>query len=346
MLIHQHREDDAMASNVDVAIVGSGPAGLSVADAVQRAGFTARVFEKGCLAESIFRFPTHMVWHSTGENLELGGLPLLCGGEKPNRRIYLEYLRRFVEVKGISVELYTAVTRISGEVGDFQLTTRDRHGEEANLSARFVVIATGGFDTPQKLGVPGEDLPKVKHYYDEAHPYWNQDVLVVGGKNSAIETALELARAGARVTIVHRQKDFTGAKYWLIPDIDNRIREGRIEGLLPAEVVSIEPRHVTVRMLPDGEERHLPNDWVFAMIGFEPNRKFLERCGVELDPVTKQPHVDPETLETNVAGMFCTGVIVGGNISGMIFIENARFHGDQILPRLRALSEQRAGKSA
>jgi thioredoxin reductase (NADPH) len=331
-------------SATDIAIVGSGPAGLCTADAAQRAGFTARVFDRGCLADNIWRFPTFMQWHSTGENLELGGLPLICRGEKPSRQEYLEYLRRFVEVKEIDVRLYTEVTRVQGELGDFRLTLRDRHGEESTQAARFLVIATGGFSTPHRLGVPGEDLPKVRSFFDEPHPYWNQEVLVVGGKNSAVESALVMARAGCRVTIVHRERDFAGAKYWLRPDIENRIREGRIRALMPAEVVSIGPRHVTVRMTETGEELHVDNDWVFPMIGFEPDRRFLERCGIALDPETRQPRVDPETLETDAPGIFCAGVIIGGNISGMIFIENARFHGDQILDRVRALAGRLAQK--
>jgi thioredoxin reductase (NADPH) len=328
-----------MTAPIDLAIIGSGPAGLCTADFAQQAGFTVRVFDKGCLADNIHRFPTFMQFHSTGENLELGGLPLVCRGEKPSRQEYLEYLRRFVEVKGIDVRLYTEVARVTGERGDFHLTLRDRHGEESTERSRFVVIGTGGYSTPQPLGVPGEDLPKVKHLFDETHPYWNEDVLIVGGKNSAVETALLLARAGVRVTIIHRQADFSGAKYWLRPDIENRIREGRIDALMPAELVSIEPRHVTVRLLETGEERRLANDWVFAMVGFEPNRRFLARCGVLVDEGTRQPVVDPQTLETNVPGIFCAGVIVGGNISGMIFIENARYHGEVITEHLRRLRE-------
>jgi thioredoxin reductase (NADPH) len=325
---------------LDLAIVGSGPAGLSAADAAQRAGFTARVYEKGCLAESIFRYPTFMRFHSTAENLELGGLPLIISEDKPTRHEYLEYLRRFAEVKGLDARLHTEVTRITGRLGQFRLTLRDRLGEESVEEARFVVIATGGYDTPQPLGVPGEHLPKVRHYFDEPHPHWGQRVLIVGGKNSAVETALVLARAGAHVTVVHRRGQFEGVKYWLRPDIENRIREGTIEALMPGEIVSIEPRHVTVRLLETGEERRLENDMVFAMTGFQPDLTFLERCGVAVDRATKQPHVDAQTLETNVPGIFCAGVIVAGAMSSMIFIENARFHGDQIVARMKQLSER------
>lgn len=324
-------------SAIDVAIIGSGPAGLAAGDAVQRAGFTVRIFEKGCLAQSIYRYPTFMRFHSTAANLELGGLPLIVAEDKPTRREYLEYLRRFVEVKGLEVQLHTEIVRVTGQRGRFRLTLRNSLGEESVAEARFVIIATGGYDTPQRLGVPGEDLPKVHHHFGEAHPHWGQRVLVVGGKNSAVETALTLARAGAKVTVVHRRAQFQGVKYWLQPDIENRIREGTIEALMPAEVVSIEPRHVTVRLLPAGEERRIENDAVFAMTGFQPDTEFLRRCGVEVDPVTCQPHVDPQTLETNVPGIFCVGVILAGNVSSMIFIENARFHGDTVAARLRAI---------
>lgn len=320
---------------LDLAIIGSGPAGLCTADAALRAGLSVRVYDRGCLAESIHRFPTFMRFHSTKENLELGGVPLVGPEDKPTRQEYLEYLRRFVTLRGLDVRLYTEVTRLERGPGEFTLHLRGRGGDEHVQRARFVTIATGGYDSPQRLGVPGEDLPKVRHHFDEPHPYFRQRVMIVGGKNSAVETALILARAGAHVTICHRGPGFAGVKYWLRPDIENRIREGRIAALMPAEVVAIEPLHVQVRLRETGETRRVENDVVLALIGFEPDLSFLARCGVAVDPATKQPVLDPQTLETNVPGLFCAGVILGGSLSGMVFIENARHHGEQIVAKIR-----------
>jgi thioredoxin reductase (NADPH) len=313
----------------DVICIGAGPTGLACAIEAKRAGLRPLVIDKGCLCNSLYHYPTNMLFFTTPERMEIGDLPLTTAAGKPTRAEALKYYRRAVEHYAIETRLYEAVGQIEGHDGDFLVHTRSAQGAR-NYHAGKIIIATGYYDLPNYLGVPGEDLPNVSHYFTDPHPYWGQDVVVIGGKNSAAEAALDLFRGGAHVTLVHRDKEMgKSLKYWVRPDIENRIRAGEIHALFKTEVTRIEPGRVWVKN--SGPERALPAAQVFAMTGYHPDFDFLERQGIRLDPHTRRPTCNPETLETNVPGMYVAGVVVGGLLTSEIFIENGRFHGRQIL---------------
>ena len=317
-----------------IVIIGGGPAGLSTADHLQSDGHEVVVFEKGPIAGNMIDYPIYMTWFSTKELLELGGVPLTIPGEKPTRRDYLHYLTRYVQVKEIDVRTYHTVTAVTGDKGGFQVHTVDNHGVEASEPCERVIVAIGAFECANMMNIPGEDLPKVSHYYREPHLYHHQKVLVIGGRNSAVEAALEIWRNGGEVTLSYRRAEFPDSvKYWMLPDIANRIKAGEIQGYLPSEVLSIQPDSVT--LLYQGREVTIPNDFVLALTGYQPNTEFLAELGIQVDPETKRPKLNPETYESNVAGMYIVGVIQAGNISSEIFIENSRHHGEVIVRALR-----------
>lgn len=320
---------------LDVAIVGGGPAGLAAADAFRRAGLRVVVFEKGVIADPMLRYPTYMTWFSTTELLELGGMPFPLPRPKPTREEYLAYLRRFTRERRIDVRLHHEAVSLEGAADDFLLRGRTARGEAWTARARRVVLAFGAFGTPRRLGVPGDDLPHVHPYYSEPHPYFGSKVLVVGGRNSAVETALELWRSGVDVSIAYRGERFRSVKYWLEPDIENRIAKGEIPAFRPADLVEVRPGSVLLRPR-GGEVVEVAADFVLSMIGHEPDPALLARFGVGRDPATGIPRHDPATLESDRPGVFVIGVMISGNVSGEIFIENSRFHGDRVLERLRA----------
>jgi len=322
-----------------ICVIGGGPAGLSTADHLQSDGHEVIVFEKGPIAGNMIHYPVYMTWFSTKELLELNGLPLTIPQDKPTRRDYLHYLTRFVQVKGIDVRTYHTVTEVTGAKGNFQVHTVDNHGEEKMEHCEIVIVAIGAFECANMMNIPGEDLPKVSHYYREPHLYHGQKVLVIGGKNSAVEAALEIWRNGGEVTLSYRQPEFPNSvKYWMLPDIANRIKNDEIRGYLPSEVVSIQPDSVTLRY--EGKEFDIANDFVLALTGYQPNTAFLNELGIEIDTDTKRPHLNPETYESNVPGLYAVGVIQAGNISSEIFIENSRHHGEVIVRALRRESSQ------
>jgi thioredoxin reductase (NADPH) len=316
-----------------IAIIGGGPAGLATADHLQTAGHAVVVFEKGPIASNVSKYPVYMTFFSTSDLLEIGGVPLTVPADKPTRREYLYYLTKFVQTKHLDVRTYHEVTGVEGNKGDFRLAVQTLSGKQLSEQCEAVVLATGAYDTPQRLGVPGEDLPKVRHYYTEPHPYLGQKVLVVGGRNSAVETALELWRNGAQVTLSHRRETFPSSlKYWLLPDIENRIKANEITAYRPSEVLSIEPESVTLSYRE--ETLTIPNDFVLALTGYQPDTAFLETLGIAFDPLTKRPKIDPETYESNVPGIYVAGVMQAGNVSSEIFIENSRHHGEVIAKAL------------
>lgn len=318
----------------DVICIGAGPTGLATAIEAQRRKLRTLVIEKGCLCNSIFHYPTNMVFFTTPELIEIGGLPLVCAGEKPTRNEALKYYRKCAEHENLDVRLYQRVTHVDRRNGKFLVHAEDKTGTTQQYRSERIVIATGYYDLPNRLGVPGEDLPNVSHYYREAHPCWNRDVVVIGGKNSAAEAALDLYRGGARVTLVHRGSQLgSSVKYWIRPDIENRIKAGQVKALFETVVTRIEPGAVWVRRAQNGaeEERPIRADYVFAMTGYHPDFDFLRSLGVQLVPETNKPTYDPETLESNVPGVYLAGVVIGGNQTGEIFIENGRFHGQQIV---------------
>ncbi len=322
-----------MAQFYDIICIGAGPTGLACAIEATRAGMRALVIDKGCLCNSLFHYPVNMLFFTTPELLEIGDLPLICAGEKPSRNEALKYYRKAAEHYGLELRLYERVNHIDGSNGRFAVITTTSKGEQLRHQASKIVIATGYYDLPNLLGVPGEDLPHVAHYYTEAHSLWNQDVVVIGGKNSAAEAALDLYRAGARVTLVHRREELGATiKYWVRPDILNRIKAGEIRALFNSKVIKIDSEQVFVR---NGDGEHsLPSRRVFALTGYHPDFTFLRQIGVSLDSETNKPAINPETLESNVPGIFLAGVVIGGNFTGEIFIENGRFHGRQIIAAL------------
>lgn len=322
------RANPLTAEPYDIVIVGAGPCGLACAIEAQRAGLTYVVVEKGCLVNTLYRFPTNMVFFSTPELLAIGGVPFIVAGEKPTRAEALNYFRKVAEAFRLHLRLHERVDEIVPEDGAFAVRT-----SRGILRARNVVLATGYFDTPNMLGIPGEDLPHVSHYYTEGHPFFGRDVLVVGGQNSAVEAALDLYRAGARVTLVHFE-DALGAKVkpWVRPVIESHIQKGHIAVLFRTRLEEIRPGKALVST--DGERRWITADAVLAMTGYRPDHSLLRRLGVCIDPETGEPEHDPETMETNVRGLFLAGVIAAGYDANKIFIENGRFHGAKIVRRL------------
>jgi thioredoxin reductase (NADPH) len=316
----------------DVLIVGAGPSGLATAIAAKQHGLDYAIVDKGVLVNSIFRFPVHMVFFTTPELLEVGGLPLVSPNEKPTRLEALKYYRRVVDTYGLSVSFHESVTGLErdGDDGIFTVTTKNRSGVVRARHARAVVLAIGYYEHPNYLGVPGEDLPHVSHFYDEAHSYYRQRVVIVGGKNSAAEAALELFRAGAHVTLVHRRAALgESIKYWVKPDIENRIKEGSIAARFESRVVEITPTDVEVDHL--GARERIPAERVFLLTGYHPDVDLMQRAGVRCDPQTLAPEYHPETFETNVPNLFVAGGAVAGKNTGTIFIENGRFHGQKII---------------
>jgi thioredoxin reductase (NADPH) len=322
-----------MTATYDLICIGAGPTGLATAIEAKRAGMRVLAIDKGCLCNSLFHYPVNMWFFTTPELLEIGDLPFVCAAEKPSRAEALKYYRKAAEHYELELRLNTLVTSVSGGDGSFSLETRDADGVPANYSARKLVIATGYYDLPNRLGVPGEDLPHVSHYYTEPHSFWHQDVVIIGGKNSAAEAALDLYRSGARVTLVHRKPELGATiKYWVRPDIENRIKANQIRALFETHVVRFEKDAVCVT--GPGGEQTLPAIQVFALTGYHPDFTFLRQLGVELDPANNKPKLNPQTLESNVPGLYLAGVVIGGNHTSEIFIENGRFHGKQIVAAL------------
>jgi thioredoxin reductase (NADPH) len=321
----------------DIAVVGAGPCGLGVGIAARNASLRCILFDKHCVASSLSRYPTFMTFFSTAERLEIGGVPFITAADKPTRREALRYYQRIVPLFGLDVRQYHEVTSVTGEGGCFTLRVRSNRGVVEEHRARNVVIATGYFDHPNKLDVPGEELPKVAHRYREGHPYFAQDCVVVGGGNSAVDAALELYRWGARVTIVHFEPDLDkGVKPWVLPDITNRIKSGDIAARWNTRIAEIRQASVVLRSTATGEVEELPNDWVLAMTGYTPDPLLARALGVTFDPDTGIPQHDAETMETNVPGVFIAGVIAAGNDANKVFIENGREHGARIVAALGA----------
>ena len=318
----------------DVLIVGAGPSGLATAIAAKQRGLDYVVVEKGILVNSIFQFPQHMVFFTTPELLEIGGLPLVTPYDKPTRLEALRYYRRVVDTFDLQISFHEAVTAIErSDDGVFAVTSRTPRGATRVREARAVVLAIGYYDIPNRLGVPGEDLPHVNHYYTDAHPYYRQRVVVVGGKNSAAEACLEIFRAGGYPTLVHRHAELGSTiKYWVRPDIENRIKEGSVKARFESRVVEITPTVVVIDG-PGGREE-LPAEGVFLLTGYRPDTELMLRAGVVCDPDTLAPQMNSETFETNVPNLFVAGGAVAGRHTGNIFIENGRFHGGKIIETL------------
>lgn len=324
-----------MTESFDALVVGAGPTGLACGIELQKRGVKAVLVEKGCVVNSIYHYPTHMTFFTTPELLEIGGIPMTSLNEKPNRTEALKYYRRVAEYFHLDIRQYHRVDRISGEDNNFQVFATDRLGCRTLFQVRKIVLATGYYDVPNMLDTPGEELDKVLHYYKEPHPYYDHDVAVVGAKNSAAIAALELFWTGARVTLIHRGPAISDSvKYWIKPNIENRIKTGEIRAYFNSQVLEIRPD--SVRIATPGGEISLKNDFVFALVGYRPDLVFLNSIGITLEPTTLRPRTDPQTLESERPGIYLAGVIVAGMHTNEIFIENGRFHGSLIAQSIAA----------
>jgi thioredoxin reductase (NADPH) len=309
----------------DVIIIGGGPCGLAAAIALKESGKKPLVIEKGNVVNSIYHYPTHQTFFSTSEKLEIGEVPFITEEYKPRRNQALSYYREVVKRKELRINSYEKVIAVTKrDDRQFCVVT-----EKQEYLAPYIVVATGYYDHPNFMKVPGEDLPKVAHYFKEAHPYFDKDVLIVGGKNSSVDAAIELVKAGARVTVVYRGEEYSPSiKPWILPEFDSLIRNGVIRMEFQAEIKEI--TEDKVKYCVGKEEKVVQNDYVFAMTGYHPDHNFLKNIGIQIEQETGRPVFNLETMETNIPGIFIAGVIAAGNNANEIFIENGRFHGAQI----------------
>jgi len=318
----------------DLLVIGAGPTGMACAIEAQRAGFSTVALDKGCLVNSLFHYPANLVFFTTPELLEIGDIPFTTANQKPNRLEALEYYRNVAQHYRLDVRQYQRVTSVSGSNGSFHVRAVDQYDKKHEYVAKKIAVATGYYDLPNWLRIPGEELPKVMHYYREPHPYFDTDVLVIGAKNSAAIASLELWRRGARVTLVHRGPGIhQNVKYWIKPDIENRIKNREVTAYFNSCVLEILPESVRLKT-PEGELM-LKNDFVFALTGYHPDYEFLTSLGIELQKPEMRPVCHPQTFESNVPGIYVAGVIVAGSRTSEIFIENGRFHGGQIAADLK-----------
>jgi len=310
----------------DVIVIGAGPSGLAAAIEAKKYGLKHLVLDKGGITNSILHFPVQMIFFTTPELLEIGGVPLVSEREKPSRNEALKYYRKVVGMYQLDVHQYEEVQRIEQtQPHTFRVET-----VSGAYSTRNIVISIGYYDNPNLLRIPGEDLPHVSHYYSEAHPFYDRDVVVIGGKNSAAEAALDLFRGGARVSLVHRgQAMGETVKYWVRPDIENRFKKGEISPYFNAKVLEITKHHVKIAQ--NGTACDLPAQQVFALTGYHCTTKFFEQLGVRFNVDTLRAEYNPETYETNVSGVYLAGSVIGGRLNGEIFIENGRFHGEVLM---------------
>ncbi|WKZ69137.1 MAG: YpdA family putative bacillithiol disulfide reductase [Melioribacteraceae bacterium] len=314
----------------DAIIIGAGPIGLACGIEAEKKKLNYLVIEKGCLVNSIFNYPTNMTFFSTSERLEIGDVPFISHGPKPTRTEALEYYRRVKSSWNLNVNLYEKVTEVKGKKNNFTITTDNNKYETKN-----VIVSTGFFDYANYLNIPGEELPKVKHYYDDPHPYIDQKIMVVGGGNSAVDVALETYRRGSEVTmVIKKDKIDEGVKYWVKPDIENRINEGSIIAHFNSHLIEIREMEVDIQT-PKGKLT-IENDFVLAMTGYHPDFDFLISLGIELNE-KREPIYNPETFETNIKGIFLAGVVSGGMDTGKWFIENSRYHAENIFKFLSSV---------
>lgn len=317
-----------------VIIIGAGPCGLSAAVECKRRGLDPLIIEKGCIVNSIYHFPTHMLFFSTPSLIEIGDIPFTTVNEKPTKQEALTYYRLVAAHYQLRIHTYETVKNVAREKDHFTMTTTDRFGEIKKYQTENVVIATGYYDQPNMLNIPGEDLAKVSHYFKDAHPYQGMKVAVIGAKNSGVDAALELERVGADVTVIYRRGQISeSVKPWVRPLFESAIRKEKIKMMWNAEVTEIKEKSIVVKQHEKLTE--LDNDFVFALTGYRPNRKLLEQMGVKFDDETGAPKFDEQTMETHIPGLYIAGVVSAGNDANSIFIENGRFHGRVIAKHIQ-----------
>jgi len=316
----------------DYLIIGAGPAGLACAIEAEKKNLDYVVVDKGCIADAIYRFPADLVFFSTPDLLSIGNALFITESFRPTRIEVLNYYRAVVDHYGLKIATYEKVESIEPQTGSFNVHTLAGSGEKRVRGADKVIVATGYYDHPNMLGIKGEELAKVSHYYTEAHPYHNREVAIIGGKNSAVEAALLFYRAGACVTMIHRGAGISDSvKYWVRPDIEKRLETGQIKAMFNSEVVGIEPDSIEVKNNNTSETVKLKNDFVFALTGYHPGAGLLSGCGASIDSETLAPQHNPDTLETSVPGLYVAGSIVAGKNNNKVFIENSRQHGKKII---------------
>lgn len=316
----------------DAIVIGGGPCGLSAAIELEEIGLDVLIIEKGNIVNSIYRYPTHQTFFSSSIKLSIGSIPFITAKEKPKRNDALVYYRKVAELKELSINSFETVENVMKEHDFFKVQT-----DLETYKAKFVVVATGYYDNPNSLGVPGDSLPKVHHYFKEAHPYYGRKVVVIGGKNSAVDAAIELARAGASVTVIYRGHEYSpSVKPWILPGFDSMVRSGEIAMHFNSHVVDI--THNSVTFETNGVRHSIENDTVFAMVGYHPNHELMKGMGINIDEESGRPFYDEATMESNVEGLYIAGVIAAGNNSNEIFIENGRWHGELIAKHIQMIS--------
>ncbi|HUZ46689.1 MAG TPA: YpdA family putative bacillithiol disulfide reductase [Terriglobia bacterium] len=324
-----------MENVLDVLVVGAGPTGLACAIEAVRENLNTLVVEKGCLVNSLFSYPPGMTFFTTRERLEIGGVPFSSLNVKPTRAEALEYYRRVADLFDLPIHYQERVLAVNAARDQFEVQTRTSDGKQNSHRSRKVVFATGYYDIPNLIGIPGERLPKVSHYYGEAHAFFQRKVAVIGGSNSAAIAALDLFRHGAEVTLIHWEPELSRhIKYWIRPDIENRIKEGSIRAFLGASLKEVTEDAILVETAQQ-ELIRLENDFVYALTGYHPDFDLLDRAGVSVDPKTSRPQCNAKTLESNVPGIYLAGVLISGRHTNEIFIENGRFHGKQIISHIK-----------
>jgi thioredoxin reductase (NADPH) len=312
-----------------VIIVGAGPCGLSTAIELQKRGVKSLIIEKGNVVNSIYHYPTHQTFFSSSDKLEIGGIPFITERQKPVRNEALTYYRTVAERKQLRIHSYEKVETVEKKDDYFHILSRTQDGKTKTYRAKYVVIATGYYDHPNMLNVPGEELPKVSHYFKEAHPYFQKNVVVIGGKNSAVDAALELVKAGANVTVLYRGAEYSSSiKPWILPLFTSLVNKGIINMVFQAHVKEIRVDKVIYTV--EGTEYSIDNDYVFAMTGYHPDHPFLQKMNVNFDRLSGRPQFNEETMESNVENVYIAGVIAAGFNNNEIFIENGRFHGEKI----------------
>jgi len=326
----------------DVLIIGAGPCGLSCGIEAQQQGLTYAVLDKGSITESIRRYPVDMSFFSSADNIAIGDVPFTSLNLRPSRVEALKYYRKVVDYFQLNIHIFTEVNDIQSQDGIFILQTN-----QGEYRTKKVVLAIGYYDIPRTLGVPGEDLPHVTHYYDEPYRYTGTNAVVVGGANSAVETALDLYRNGVNVTMVHIFEGIDKtAKYWIVPDLENRIKKGEVQAHFQSRVTEISEQDITIENLQTGETQRLPADFVFLMIGYHPDAKFLRKVGIRLNGVMLIPEIDPETFESNVPGIYLGGSVIGGEETKKVFIENGKLHARPIMHDIKSKLSERVASNA